>query len=171
MGRRYIGIEMGEQAKTHCAARLRRVIDGEQGGISEAAGWKCGGGFRFYTLGDTVFDEDGKIRETITFEQLAAHIWFYETKTPYNGPENKNAALGVYNGTAYALLYNGILRDKSIDGGNVLTGATLESIRKNLGGAAYDKLVIYGEASLFGSDRLKELGIQFKQTPYDVRAK
>jgi len=61
MGRRYIGIEMGEHAVTHCAPRLRKVIDGEQGGISEAVGWQGGGGFRFYRLGDPVFDEAGHI--------------------------------------------------------------------------------------------------------------
>lgn len=171
MGRRYIGIEIGEHAKTHCAARLRKVIDGEQGGISEAVGWKGGGGFRFYDLGDTIFDEDGKIRETITFDQLAAHIWFYETKTPYNIPETKSAALGVHNGVAYALLYNGILHDKRVDGGNVLTILTLDTIRKNFGDAEYEKLVIYGEASLFDSAGLKDLNIQFRQTPYDVRVK
>ncbi len=44
MGRRWIGIEMGEHAKTHCAPRLRKVVDGEQGGISEAVDWKGGGG-------------------------------------------------------------------------------------------------------------------------------
>jgi adenine-specific DNA-methyltransferase len=38
MGRKYIGVEMGEQAKTHCAVRLQKVIDGEQGGTSEAVG-------------------------------------------------------------------------------------------------------------------------------------
>lgn len=36
MGRRYIGIEMGEHAVTHCQPRLRKVIEGEQGGVSEA---------------------------------------------------------------------------------------------------------------------------------------
>ncbi|MEI6640118.1 MAG: site-specific DNA-methyltransferase, partial [Chlorobium sp.] len=46
MGRRYIGIEMGDHAMTHCAPRLQKVIEGEQGGISEAVGWKGGGGFR-----------------------------------------------------------------------------------------------------------------------------
>ncbi|MBF0553245.1 MAG: site-specific DNA-methyltransferase [Nitrospirae bacterium] len=51
MLRRYIGIEMGEQVKTYCALRLRKVVEGEQGGISEAVGWKGGGGFRFYQLG------------------------------------------------------------------------------------------------------------------------
>ena len=44
MGRRYIGVEMGEQAKTHCAARLKKVIEGEAGGISEAVGREVWGG-------------------------------------------------------------------------------------------------------------------------------
>jgi len=171
MGRRYIGIEMGEQAKTHCAVRLKKVIGGEQGGISKSVGWTGGGGFRFYTLGDTIFDDDGQIRETINFDQLSAHIWFYETKTPFNKPKAKSIFLGIHNDTAYALLYNGILHDKRIDGGNVLTSKTLSAILKDIGKAAYDKLVVYGEASRFGAARLKELKIEFKQTPYDVRAK
>jgi adenine-specific DNA-methyltransferase len=52
MGRRYIGIEMGEHAKTHCITRLKKVIDGEQGGISKTVSWKGGWGFRFFTLGE-----------------------------------------------------------------------------------------------------------------------
>ena len=47
MGRRYIGIEMGEHAITHCVPRLQNVIGGDEGGISEAVSWKGGGGFRF----------------------------------------------------------------------------------------------------------------------------
>lgn len=58
MNRRYIGIEMGEHAKTHCAARLQKVIDGEQGGISKDVNWQGGGGFRFYHLGEAIFDEE-----------------------------------------------------------------------------------------------------------------
>lgn len=42
MSRRYIGIEMGGHAVTHCVPRLKKVIDGEQGGISEAMNWKGG---------------------------------------------------------------------------------------------------------------------------------
>ena len=56
MGRRYIGIEMGEHVKTHCATRLQKVIDGEQGGISKAVEWKGGGGFRFYHLGEAIYN-------------------------------------------------------------------------------------------------------------------
>jgi adenine-specific DNA-methyltransferase len=50
LGRKWIGIELGSHAKTHCYPRLRAVVDGEQGGISRAVEWKGGGGFRFYTL-------------------------------------------------------------------------------------------------------------------------
>jgi len=73
MGRRYIGIEMGDHAASHCVPRLRKVIDGEQGGISESVGWKGGGGFRFYRLGPPVFDSEGHIRADISFPVLAAH--------------------------------------------------------------------------------------------------
>ena len=51
MGRRWIGIELGEHAVTHCAPRLTKVIDGnDPGGITESVGWEGGGGFRFYRL-------------------------------------------------------------------------------------------------------------------------
>ena len=82
MGRRWIGIEMGDHARTHCQPRLKKVVDGEQGGISEAVGWQGGGGFRFSKLGVPVFDPNGHIDDSIRFEHLAAHVWFAETGTP-----------------------------------------------------------------------------------------
>jgi adenine-specific DNA-methyltransferase len=48
-GRRYVGIEQGDHAVTHCVSRLRKVVDGEAGGISAATRWVGGGGFTFYT--------------------------------------------------------------------------------------------------------------------------
>lgn len=50
MGRQYIGIEQGDHAVTHCAQRLRLVIDGEAGGVSKLVGWKGGGGFDFFRM-------------------------------------------------------------------------------------------------------------------------
>jgi adenine-specific DNA-methyltransferase len=52
MGRRYIGIEQGEHAVTCCAQRLRCVIRGEAGGISEVVSWTGGGGFDFYRIAE-----------------------------------------------------------------------------------------------------------------------
>ena len=49
-GRRYIGIESGDHAATHCVDRVRAVISGEQGGISGSVGWSGGGAFKFYKL-------------------------------------------------------------------------------------------------------------------------
>lgn len=173
MGRRYIGIEMGEHAVTHCAPRLNKVIEGEQGGVSESVGWKGGGGFRFYRLGPPVFDEEGHIRSDIRFPVLAAHIWFSETNTPWTAKRG-TPLLGFQDGRAFALLYNGILGDKRVDGGNVLTRATLALIREKI--AKKDPtfagpLTVYGEQSRITAATLDREGVTFKQTPYDVKAR
>lgn len=57
MGRRWIMIELGEQCHTHIIPRLRRVIDGtDRSGISQAVGWKGGGGFRYFRLAPSAQD-------------------------------------------------------------------------------------------------------------------
>lgn len=166
MGLRYIGIEMGEQAATHCVPRLMKVVDGEQGGISEPVSWKGGGGFRFYRLGSPVFDEHGQINPAIRFDHLAAHVWFSETRTPIPLKRRRSPLLGIHEGTAYYLLYNGILGDKRADGGNVLTRKVLAELPEHDG-----PRVIYGESSRLSPRSLEQLGIIFKQTPYDVKAR
>lgn len=184
MKRRYIGIEMGDHAETHCQPRLKKVVDGEQGGISKSVEWQGGGGFHFYRLGPTVFDEFGAIRPDIRFAELAAHVWYLETHTPHPLPEGEGEGegylpkgggakkktlsplLGVHNGTAYYLLYNGILGDRRPQGGNVLTGLVLAELPQHDG-----PKVIYGESSRLGAARLQSEGITFKQIPYDVRTR
>lgn len=47
-GRRYIGIEEGDHAVTHCAKRLSTVVNGEASGISASVAWQGGGGFDFF---------------------------------------------------------------------------------------------------------------------------
>jgi len=165
MGRKYIGIEMGEHAVTHCAPRLQKVIDGEQGGISKATNWQGGGGFRFYRLGSPIFDEQGQICRDIDFTTLAAHIWYLESKTPLLSKPD-SPFLGIHNGVAYYLLYNGILGDKRPHGGNVLTSKVLANL------PAFDgPKVIYGETTRMGNARLDEYHITFKQTPYDIKVR
>lgn len=171
MGRRYIGIEMGDHAKTHCQPRLRKVVDGEQGGISEAVNWKGGGGFRFYRLGASVFDETGQIRPDIEFPVLAAHVWFSEVRSSWSKPDTLSPLLGVHDGRAYALLYNGILGDKSASGGNVLTRKTLSVVRDALPADFAGPVTIYGERSALSDGSLVREQITFKQTPYDVKAR
>lgn len=165
MGRHYIGIEIGEHATTHCIPRLRKVVDGEKGGISEAVSWQGGGGFRFYRLGESVFDEYGHINENIRYPILAAHIWFTETNIPFTDL-GSFPLLGVHDGIAYYLLFNGVLGDKSPNGGNVLTSRILRVLLPFDG-----PKVIYGETTRFAADRLKREGITFKQIPYEIKAR
>lgn len=166
MGRRWIGIEMGGHARTHCQPRLKKVVDGEAGGISTAVGWQGGGGFRYYRLGVPVFDDSGHIRDGIRFEHLAAHVWFSETGTARSTRAKKDAFLGEHEGVGYYLLFNGVLGDAGKSGGNVLTRRVLRSL------PAFDgPKVIYGEACDLSAEQLRELDIGFRQTPYDIKAR
>ena len=170
MGRRFIGIEMGDHAVTHCQPRQVKVTDGEQGGISKAQDWQGGGGFRFYRLGSPVFDDMGQLQPDIRFPTLAAHIWFSEFNHPWTPPSAPTPFLGQHKGAGLALLYNGILGDKSVNGGNVLTRKTLAIIRDAAGG--FDgPMTIYGERTVLADASLDAENIVFKQTPYDVRAR
>ena len=80
MGRKYIGIELGEHCHTHCIPRLQKVIDGtDQGGISKAVGWKGGGGYHFYELAPSLLVKNRKlpiyqINPSYTFEMLCEAI-------------------------------------------------------------------------------------------------
>jgi adenine-specific DNA-methyltransferase len=59
MGRRWIMVELGEHMHTHVIPRLQKVIDGEdKGGVTEAVGWKGGGGFRYYHLAPSLLEKD-----------------------------------------------------------------------------------------------------------------
>ncbi|HRM15624.1 MAG TPA: site-specific DNA-methyltransferase [Acinetobacter parvus] len=167
MGRRYIGIEMGEHAKTHVIPRLEKVIQGEQGGISASVDWQGGGGFSFYTLGSPVFDDQGFLNADVKFKDLASYVWWLETKAALNQTEQfDNPFLGIHEGTAYYLLYNGILGDRRPNGGNVLTVPILNYL--NECHAHEGKRVIIGEASRLGVARLEALNIEFKQIPYSL---
>ena len=166
MGRRYIGIEMGDHARTHCLPRLQKVHEGEPGGISASVDWKGGGGFRFCTLGEPAFDSDGRISQHVRFATLAAFVWHFETGEPGSQAFDK-PLMGIHNGTAYYLLYNGILGDRRPSGGNVLTQAVLQAITEVF---PHDgPKVVYGETCRLGSAKLAAEQITFKQIPYDVK--
>jgi len=177
MGRRWIGIEMGEHARTHCLPRLQKVVQGEQGGISPAVGWQGGGGFRLVQLGEPVFTADGRIDPAVRFAALAAFVWQQATRTAYTPPElgGQSGAragtpqLGTHEGTAVLLLYNGILGDRRPEGGNVLNLAVLQALKRS---CPHDgPRLVYGEACTLGPARLAAEGIEFRQIPYELAAR
>ncbi len=83
MGRKWIGIELGEHAYTHCKVRLNTVIAGEDtGGITESTKWQGGGGYKFYELAPTLINEDSigepVINREYDAEMLAAAVALHE---------------------------------------------------------------------------------------------
>ena len=83
MGRRYIGIEMGEHAYTHCKTRLDAVISGTDSlGITKAINWQGGGGYRFFELAPSLINRDSfdefVINEEYDAEMLAAAVALHE---------------------------------------------------------------------------------------------
>jgi adenine-specific DNA-methyltransferase len=79
MGRRWILVELGDHCHTHIVPRLKKVIDGEDtSGVTESAGWKGGGGFRYYSLAPSLLQQDrwGNwiINKEYNAEMLAAAI-------------------------------------------------------------------------------------------------
>jgi hypothetical protein len=128
-----------------------------------------GGGFRYVRLGEELFNETGRINEKgVRFADLARHVYFSETGEPL--PKERISAktplLGIHHGRAVYLLYNGILKDKSVDGGNVLTSSTLEHLPSHDG-----PKVVYAAGCRFSKARLEREGIIFKQTPYSIRTR
>jgi adenine-specific DNA-methyltransferase len=151
-------------ARDLTAKRLKQVAEGYTNEKGEAVPG-LGGGFRYCQLGEPLFDEAGQIRNTVKFSELARHVWFAETGEPLPRERVMNTPLlGVHRGTAIYLLYNGILGDKSAQGGNVLTRAILAEL------PAFDgPKVIYAAACLLGPDRLSAYQITVRQTPKQIR--
>jgi site-specific DNA-methyltransferase (adenine-specific)/adenine-specific DNA-methyltransferase len=157
--RRFILVEMEPDiCRNITAERLKRAVNG-YGNVEG-----LGGGFRYATLGDTLFDKEGRIRQGVEFGDLARHVFFSETGAPMPPRDGERSALiGVHNGIAYYLLFNGILGDKRVNGGNVLTHPILKSFPPHDG-----PRVVVGEGCRLTAATLKRTGITFKQIPYQI---
>jgi site-specific DNA-methyltransferase (adenine-specific)/adenine-specific DNA-methyltransferase len=171
--RRFILVEMDEGiAKNVTAERVRRVAQGYTNAKGNAVEG-LGGGFQFCTVGKDLFNPRGHIDKDVRFAELANFVWFMETGMGLpTGRASKRKAdtgsplLGVHEGRAIYLLYNGILKDRSIDGGNTLTTPLLEQLPRHDGAR-----IVYAARCAIGDERLRKLGIRFKHLPYDLRVK
>ena len=162
--RKFICVEMDNNiCRNITAERIARVIDGYKANGKGERVEGLGGGFRFCTLGAPLFNAEGKIGGEVKFSDLAAHIFFCETGSPI--PRRAASPLiGVYNGEAIYLLFNGILGDKRVDGGNVLTSKTLVQLPPHSG-----HKIVYGEGCRISESRLRREKITFRQLPYDIQ--
>ncbi len=169
--RRCILVEMDDGiAKNVTAERVRRVAQGYTNAKGEPVAG-LGGGFQFCTLGKPLFDARGHIDPEVRFAELARFVWFIEigmglpvSRAARNEADTSSPLLGVHEGRAVYLLYNGILKDRRIDGGNVLTSPLLMALPPHDG-----PKVIYAARSAISPERLRALGIAFRQLPYHLR--
>jgi DNA modification methylase len=167
--RQFIGVELGEHAKTVAAKRLGLVIEGEEGGISTEVGWRGGGGFRFCTLGEPLFDAVGNVNPAVTFPDLAAHVFFCETGSPIpRRADGSSPLIGAFQSRAIYLLHSAeAVGVASAKAGNVLTAAVLQSLPPPEPGFTGAR-VVYAEGCTVPEDRLSRQGVTFKQIPYQI---
>jgi adenine-specific DNA-methyltransferase len=169
MGRRYIGIEGSDNARRFATKRLAQVVAGDAIGISEEVGWKGGGGFRYCNLGEPLFDADGGISPSVSFPDLAAHVFFAETGQPIpKKARDGDSFLGSFKSRAVYLLWS---RDGASKPGahaaNILSVealAALPSPGKEFSG----ERVVYADGCTVSRERLVRDNILFKQVPYRV---
>jgi site-specific DNA-methyltransferase (adenine-specific)/adenine-specific DNA-methyltransferase len=163
--RRFILVEMeAGVARDVTTQRVRRVAEGYSNTKGDLVPG-LGGAFRFCELGEPLVNDEGKIRDTVSFADLARHVYFSEMGEPLpRGRVRTSPFLGACRGVGIYLLYNGILSDKSANGGNVLTRAVLAQLPPFDG-----QKVIYCAGCLLGRDRLQAERIIVRQTPYEIR--
>lgn len=175
--RNFITIEMDDSVANHVTIkRIKSVVEGYYNKSAEYTNG-LGGGFQFLTLSEEpLFNSDGPIRSDVNFEKLAEFVWFMETGTGLSS-SNMNTKekqttpyLGKYKDKAIFLLYNGILKDKTDIGGNVLNNRSLEELEAALPNFSGPK-VVYGARSRFDKTKLAKLGITFHQLPYELAVK
>ena len=157
MGRRWIGIELGDHAYTHCKLRMDKVIDGEQGGVSKSVGWTGGGGYRFYELAPSLFEKHDvlpiyEINKNYTFEMLCEAIcklegFRYEPQGEMHGKSSETRFIHIAS--------------------DMITGDYIRHITKELN--EHDSVLIYG-TKIQSNLKLTE-NIEIKRIPNDILKK
>ncbi|HMT93749.1 site-specific DNA-methyltransferase [uncultured Thiothrix sp.] len=181
--RRFILVEMDNTiAQTVTAERVRRVSQGYTSAKDKTVDG-LGSGFQFYQLSsEPLFAADGKVRPDVTFRQLAEFVWFTETGTGLTSCSSPDKGrpggvslfttplLGIFQNRAIFMLYNGILKDKTDLGGNVLNAKTLHLLQTLLPEKDMP-CVVFGARSRLDKATLTKLNITFHQLPYELAAK
>ena len=115
-----------------------------------------GGGFQYAVLDKKLFESDGRINETCTFEELGSYVYFTETKTILDTKKINKTLLDTYNDTEYHLIFDAI-------GKNNLNRKFLTSLDRD------KNKVIYADKCTLDDSILEKYNTVFKQIPYEVR--
>lgn len=143
--RKFILVELEKQiARDVTAKRLREVS-------------KNTDGFEYLELNGELYDTSGFVNPKAQYEDMAAYVYFTETKNYLDIPSIKNPYIGSQGATSYFLFFEG-------KGNNILDEKTLKKADGHKG-----RKVIYADKCLIDEERLAELEITFKQIPYELK--
>lgn len=168
--RKFILVEMeADICSTITRERLKRAVEGytqqKRKGKKGNSVEGLGSGFNYCRLDETLFDSTGQIAKTVSFIDLARFVFFKETGLPLpDEVSGKSPLIGTHNGTGVYLLYNGILGDKTPQGGNALTRTVLAGLPPHDG-----PKVVFGTSCRVGLARLKQENVIFRQIPYELK--
>ena len=153
--RKFILIELENNiAKTITTKRLKAAINGIEGSNYPEG---TGQGFNYLELNGELYDHSGFINSDAKYEDLAAYIYFTETKSYLDLSLIKNPYIGSKSNTSYFLFFEA-------KGKNILNEQALKKTNKYKGNR-----VIYADKCLLDEDTLEKQGVIFKQIPYELK--
>lgn len=154
--RQFVLIEMGDFAKDVTAERVKRAIEGYGEGKNAAPGTL--GGFTFYELGETLFDSEGNLRDSIPEEKIREFIYYSETRSPLNKVRKAGSyLLDCFNNTGFYFYY----KPNEL---TVLNYDTLSIIEEKA-----DSYVIYADTCTLSEEFMLKNNIVFKKIPRDIK--
>lgn len=157
--RQFIGIEMMDYAENITAERIRRVINGY--GLKAETQKGTGGGFSFYTIGETLFDSGGNLNNQADLNSIREYIAHSEKLETVFDNDTSGYFLGSNYQTAYIFYYES----------DRVTTLSLDFLR-NLNADFMDQkpqdFVIYADKCTLTDKQLTQFKIRFKRIPRDI---
>lgn len=157
--RQFIGIEMMDYAENITAERIRRVINGYGSKAETQKG--TGGGFSFYTIGETLFDSDGNLNNQADLISIREYIAHSEKLETVFDNYTSGYFLGLNYQTAYIFYYES-------DQVTTLSLDFLRSLNANLMAEKPKDFIIYADKCSLTDEQLAQFKIRFKRIPRDI---
>ncbi|MDO9948590.1 site-specific DNA-methyltransferase [Glaesserella parasuis] len=157
--RQFIGIEMMDYAENITAERIRRVINGYGSKAETQKG--TGGGFSFYTIGETLFDSDGNLNNQADLISIREYIAHSEKLETVFDNHTSGYFLGLNYQTAYIFYYES-------DQITTLSLDFLRSLNADFMAEKPQDFVIYADKCTLMDEQLAQFKIRFKRIPRDI---
>ncbi len=153
--RKFILVELEKEvAESVTAKRLKKVVEGYEGATYPEG---AGQGFKYLDLNGELYDYSGYVNPDAKYDDMAAYIYFTETKNYLDISTINNPYIGKHKSTSYFLFFkekdNNILDEKAFSKVLVYEGAK----------------VVYADKCLIDEDTLIRQGVTFKQIPYELQ--